>query len=106
MDDDFAADDATLAGQLTPMTNQLIGEDLLSGIDIQTILCWRKDAQTELFTGVVQSTSAGDVTATVFAKMRPEYRIRLCNRTLWLRDPVKFPMNQPVKRTRPFYTFG
>jgi len=98
--------DATLAGQLTPMTDQLIGEDLLEGITTPVLLCWRKQAQEELFTGVIQSTSAGDTTATRFAKVDPRVRIRLINKTLWLRDPVAFPMNQPVKRTRPFYVFG
>ncbi len=97
---------ATLAGQITPMTNQLIGEDLLQGIEIPQLLEWRRMACEELFEGIIQSTSAGDTSATRFGKVDPKTRIRLINKTLWLRDPVAFPMNQPVKRTRPFYTFG
>jgi len=99
-------DYATLAGQLTPMTDQLIGEELLRGIPVDKLLHWRLMAQTEIFTGVIQSTSAGDTTATRFPKMDPRLRIRMINKELWLRDPVKFPMNQPVKRTRPFYVYG
>ena len=97
---------ASLAGTLTPMTNQLIGEDLLAGVEVKELLEWRRMAVEELFFGVIQSSSAGDTTATRFAKNRPEYRIRLINKTLWLRDPVAFPMNQPIKRTRPLYVYG
>jgi hypothetical protein len=99
-------DDATLAGQLTPMTNQLVGEDLFDGCSNRELLAWRRVAQEEITTGVIQSSSAGDTTATRFGKMDARSRIRLINKTLWLRDPVHFPMNQPVKRTRPFYTYG
>ena len=91
---------------MTPMTNQLIGEDLFQGVSNEELLDWRRIAQEEIATGVIQSSSAGDTSATRFPKMDPLRRIRLINRTLWLRDPVAFPMNQPVKRTRPLYTFG
>jgi len=94
-----------LAAQ-TPMTNQLVGEDLFDGVPTEELLRWRLLAQTEIATGVIQSTSAGDTTATRFPKMDPRLRIRMINKTLWLRDPVAFPMNQPVKRTRPLYVFG
>jgi hypothetical protein len=99
-------DDATLEGAQIPQTNILAGEDLFQGISVECLLDWRRMAQEEIMTGVLQSVSSGDSTATRFAKIRPEARIRLINKTLWLRDPNKFPMNQPVKRTRPFYTFG
>ncbi len=88
------------------MTNELVGEDLFEGISNQELLDWRRMAQEEIMTGVIQSSSAGDTTATRFAKLNAQARIRMINKTLWLRDPVAFPMNQPVKRTRPFYVYG
>jgi hypothetical protein len=91
---------------MTPMTNMLVGEDIFQGLSNKELLCYRREAAREIFTGVVQSSSAGDTTATRFAKISPLLRIRMINKTLWLRDPVAFPMNQPVKRTRPWYVYG
>lgn len=95
-----------LPGQLIVGTNQLIGEDIFIGISNKELLDWRRMAQEEIITGVIQSSSAGDTTATRFAKIDALTRIRMINRTLWLRDPVQFPMNQPVKRTRPLHAYG
>ena len=81
-----------------------IGEDLLAGLTIPELITMRREAQDELFKGVIQSVSGGDTTTTIFGKMAPESRIRLINKVLTQRDPKTFPANQPVRRTQAFYS--